>query len=142
MKISARADYACRSLFELALHWPSETPLQVGEIAIRQKIPIKFLIHILISLKQLGLVKSVRGKKGGYVLAKPPAEIKLNDLMGSFSGESAANGQSTASIPSTNIMAVIWQEVDTAVTKITKSISFEDICNRAHAKGKTFQYDI
>ena len=142
MKISAKADYACRALFELALHWPNETPLQVSEIATRQKIPIKFLIHILISLKQIGLVKSVRGKKGGYILAKPPAEIKLNDLMSSFGGEAGSNGQNTALIPSTNIMAVIWQEVDTAIAKITKSISFEDICNRAHVKGKTFQYDI
>src|SRR2546427_7062657 len=86
MKISAKIDYACRALIELALHWPDRTPLQIRTIAKRQKIPIKFLVHILIHLKQLGLTQSVRGKSGGYVLAQSPTNIKLNMIIKSFGG--------------------------------------------------------
>lgn len=69
MKISAKIDYACRALLiELGLHWPDNRPMQVSAIAKRQKIPMNFLVHILITLKELGYVDSIRGKSGGYVL--------------------------------------------------------------------------
>ena len=84
MKISAKIDYACRALLELSLHWPSQEPLQVDQIAQRQRVPVKFLTQILIHLKQVGYVESVRGKKGGYLLRKLPKEIKLNDIMENF----------------------------------------------------------
>ena len=81
MKISAKMDYACRALLELALHWPDLTPMQISEIAKRQEIPIKFLVHIMIHLKERGYVNSVRGNKGGYLLAKAPAEIHFGEVI-------------------------------------------------------------
>ena len=129
MKISAKTDYACRALLELALHWPNSMPLQIGAIAERQQIPMKFLTHILIQLKQLGYVDSSRGKLGGYHLAQTPAEIKLNEVVQAFS-ESVHRKTSNGSRSSTNTLISIWQEIDEATQKHMDSINFEEICNR------------
>ena len=77
MRISAKIDYACRALLELSLHWPNNIPLQINTIAQNQQMPVKFLTQILLQLKQIGYVQSVRGKKGGYLLAKAPQKIRL-----------------------------------------------------------------
>jgi len=140
MKVSAKSNYACRSLLELSLHWPDESPLQVGDIAERQGIPIKFLIHILINLKQAGFVKSTRGKRGGYVLAKPPAEIKLSDIWRNLEGSSISAPMSKRK--SQDVITLIWSEVETAVSGFMHNISFEDICNRVRTNHKNFVYEI
>jgi Rrf2 family protein len=70
MKLSAKSDYALRAILELSLHWPKNEPLSLTTIAKRQQIPLKFLSHILLHLKDIGLVHSLRGKEGGYLLAK------------------------------------------------------------------------
>ena len=142
MRISAKADYACRSLLELALHWPNQVPLQVNEIAQRQGIPLKFLIHILINLKHSGLVKSTRGKRGGYILAKAPAEIKLGDILRSIEGENLSAATTSKKKANQDVMAVVWGEVDSAVSGIMRNISFEDICNRARTNNMNFVYEI
>ena len=142
MKISAKIDYACRSILELALHWPNQTPIQVNKIAQRQGIPIKFLTQILISLKQLGLVRSTRGKNGGYLLTKPPAEIRLSDLMVRFTGENNGHLLRFNHAHGANMMSLIWQEVDAATARIMENVNFEDICNRTREKEKNFFYEI
>ncbi len=142
MKISAKIDYACRSLVELALHWPNQTPLQVNEIAKRQGIPIKFLTQILINLKQLGLVQSTRGKNGGYLLARPPEEICLHDLFANLTGETNSHWKRVNHSHKTNGMSLIWQEVEVATAKIMENINFEDICNRTRQKERNFVYEI
>ena len=142
MKISAKSDYACKSLLELSLHWPNQVPLQINEIAERQKIPIKFLIHILIHLKQAGLVKSTRGKRGGYVLAKPPGEIRLSDIWRNLEGENPPATETLKKKANQDIMAAVWNEVENGVSGIMRSINFEDICNRARANNKNFMYEI
>ena len=65
MKVSAKMDYAVRALMELGSHWPYAHPRQISDISIKAGVPQKFLIHILISLKGLGYVHSIRGKSGG-----------------------------------------------------------------------------
>ena len=142
MKISAKSDYACRSLLELSLHWPSDVPLQVNEIAERQSIPIKFLIHILISLKQAGFVKSTRGKRGGYILAKPPTEIRLNDIWKRLEGENISSGGVLKKRGHPDVLAGVWDEVENGISSIMRGITFEDICNRARANNKNFSYEI
>jgi Rrf2 family transcriptional regulator, cysteine metabolism repressor len=77
MRISARVSYACYALLELSMHWPEDNPVQIHQIAKKQSIPIKYLILILLQLKQLGLIRSIRGKKGGYLLARAPNTITL-----------------------------------------------------------------
>jgi len=124
------------------LHWPNQSPLQVNEIAQRQDIPIKFLVHILIGLKHMGLVKSARGKKGGYLLAKAPSEINLSYLLTGLDEAGNMNSSGNRKSENGHVMDLVWQEIDEAVIGIMQRINFEDICKRARASGKVLVYEI
>jgi Rrf2 family transcriptional regulator, cysteine metabolism repressor len=139
MKISAKIDYACRALLELALHWPNNTPMQVSAIAKRQKIPMNFLVHILITLKEAGYVDSVRGKSGGYVLIKQPQDIRLGEVIKNFGGLGFANGSRKKSA---QVMDAVWQEVDKAVLNTINNITLETLCNRERGRGNVMMYEI
>lgn len=85
VKVSTRGDYAARALLSLALH-RSDRPTSVKEIAERTGLPQPYLEQILLAVKGAGLVRSKRGVGGGYVLARPPAEITLADILGAVEG--------------------------------------------------------
>lgn len=85
MKVSTRGDYACRALLSLALH-PDQQPTSVRDIAERTGLPQPYLEQILLALKGAGLVRSKRGVGGGYVLARPPAEITLGQVVSAVDG--------------------------------------------------------
>ncbi|MDH4441890.1 MAG: Rrf2 family transcriptional regulator [Rhizobium sp.] len=78
--ISQRAKYAFRALGMLA-RAEQGRPVQIPEIAARQKIPRKFLEQILLELKRAGILESRRGKQGGYLLARPAAEITYGEVL-------------------------------------------------------------
>src|SRR5438270_13206121 len=86
MKISARDEYACSAVLELALNYDSEAPVRVQDIAQRQGIPIKFLFQIMQILKRVDIVRSRRGTEGGYVLSRPPSQITVGDVIRAMSG--------------------------------------------------------
>ena len=80
MKLSTRSRYGTRLLLELAQHY-EEGPVNLTNIARRQGISVKYLEQIIIPLKKALFVKSVRGPKGCHVLAKPPAEITVGEIV-------------------------------------------------------------
>jgi len=127
MKISAKTDYACRAMLELAQQWPNKNPVQIQEISRHQRIPIKFLTLILLDLKQLGYVRSMRGKNGGYVLQKAPSEVYLSDIVRQFNGSDTQQYKRSAGA---NFMAQIWLEVDKKFYDALSGINFESILNR------------
>ena len=86
MKLSVKSDYAMRAVLELARAHPSGAVQRVEDIAGRHGIPPNYLVQILLELKARGLVQSVRGKEGGYRLAKPPAEITFGDVLRGIHG--------------------------------------------------------
>jgi len=138
MKVSAKTDYAARALLELAAYWPSTTPLQVSTIADRQNIPLKFLTQILLNLKQMGYVKSTRGKNGGYLLAQLPKDIKLSDLIkhfDGFAGETSAKG-------SNQVMDFVWGDVQKTLLKAIDTINFETILNRKRSQENVVMFEI
>jgi Rrf2 family protein len=86
MNISSRCEYAARAVVELARHIQSEEPITATHIAERRQIPEKYLVHILLQLKRAGLVRSVRGAQGGYLLARAPEDITLFDVVQAIDG--------------------------------------------------------
>lgn len=129
MRIAAKTEYACKALLELAGHWPQTTPVQMGEIARKRQIPLKFLTQILIHLKQLGYVESVRGKQGGYILAKPPQEIRLSDVLRGFV-ELPATAQPKTKSENANVLTAIWQEADLKLLNFFDQISLAELNKR------------
>ena len=85
MIISTKIRYGARAMLELASHF-GEGPIELREIARKENISQKYLEQVIHPLRAAGLVKSVRGSKGGYALAKPPSEIYLNDLVDILEG--------------------------------------------------------
>jgi Rrf2 family iron-sulfur cluster assembly transcriptional regulator len=87
MKLSTRSRYGTRILVDLARH-DNHGPVQIGEISKRQYISVKYLEQLIRPLKQAKLIKSVRGPKGGHLLAKKPTEITLGQIVRLFEGQS------------------------------------------------------
>ena len=140
MRISAESDYACRALLELSLKWQGKGLVQVSIIAEKQGIPIKYLEQILLQLKNAGLIESVRGKYGGYRLAKSPAEISLAEVLRRIKGPILQISDTAAQKKS--IFSGIWKEIEGSIVKILENINFEDIVNKAKGMEGVMSYQI
>lgn len=86
MKISAKAEYACLAIIELARNAGSGAPKRVRELAEAQEIPESYLIQILLQLKAAGLVQSSRGSLGGYQLSRSPSSISVAEIIAAIDG--------------------------------------------------------
>ena len=86
MKLSTRSRYGARILVDLARH-KDQGPVQIGEISKRQDISVKYLEQLIRPLKQANLVTSVRGPKGGHLLAENPENISLGQVVRLFEGQ-------------------------------------------------------
>ena len=139
MKINAKIDYACCALLELSLRWPNKTPLQIGEIAQRQNIPIKFLVHILIRLKEIGLVESVRGKKGGYVLSRSPQEISIAHIVQHLESDGILGERK---LKNKTVFPLIWQDLSKMIFEQMAQINFEYVCKKSRQMEKAINYEI
>jgi Rrf2 family protein len=81
MLFSAKAEYACLAMLELAVRHGEPKPVRLTDIADQHSIPQRFLVQILLQLKGAGLVNSTRGAAGGYQLARDPDKITLADIL-------------------------------------------------------------
>jgi Rrf2 family protein len=88
MKLSTRSRYGTRILVDLARN-KDKGPIQIGEISKRQDISVKYLEQLIRPLKKAKLVTSVRGPKGGHLLAENPENISLGQVVRLFEGQSA-----------------------------------------------------
>lgn len=140
MRVSARLDYSCRALTELALHYPKTYPVRIQDIAREQDMPLKYTIQILNQLKRLGLVKSIRGREGGYVIAKSPDKISLGEIIREISGALLPIAESAAKNDS--VFSKIWKEVENGMAEVLDEISFEDIANKIRGIKGTINYNI
>lgn len=140
MKVSARCDYACKALLELALHWPNKGPVRIHHISERQGIPVKYLVQILIQLKRMGLIESVRGRQGGYTLAASPEKISLGEVMRQIGGPVLQI--SAAASKNGSLFADIWREASEGISKVLDSVTFAQIAEKTKEMNKTVIYQI
>ncbi len=96
MNISARAEYACLAVMQLAASYGTGVPVRVASIAAAHGIPSHFLVQILLQLKNAGLVASTRGAGGGYQLIRDPAEISLAGVLRVIEGGGETCGATAA----------------------------------------------
>lgn len=130
MKLSTRARYGARAMLELALHY-GNGPVLVKDIAKSQEISKRYLEHLIVSLQAVGLVETIRGKKGGCILAKPPSEIKLGEVVEALEGSVApvdciVDGKLC---PREKICVTrdIWIKMKEAIVNVLNSITLEDM---------------
>jgi Rrf2 family protein len=139
MKISTKFRYGARAMLELASRY-GEGPIELKEIAKRENISLKYLEQVIIPLRTAGLVKSVRGSKGGYALAKPPSEICLNDVVEILEGPvnlvECLRDPKVCQKSSSCVTRDIWKEVSDAIYGIFHSITLEEMVSRRKEKDE------
>jgi len=138
MKISFKGDYAIKSLVYLASQYTrnKDSRSQIGEISKIQDIPVKFLEHILLTLKNAGYVKSHRGTKGGYSIAKDPEKITLGEIIRLIDGPTSSiacvsrSRNSYCDFEKKCVLKPIFEEVRDAISDIIDNITFKDLVEK------------
>ena len=133
LKISTKGRYGLRAMIELA-QAPSGTPVLMADIARAQGLSRKYLHALLVTLRNAGLVYSVRGAGGGYVLARPPEAIRTREVLEALEGELAVNPCRDHGTPCSRSRRCsarrLWMEVNRAVTETLDRFSLADLAGR------------
>ncbi len=131
MRISAKAEYACLAMLELAANHDESQPVRIKSIAEAHGIPQRFLVQILLQLKSAGLVTSTRGASGGYHLGRPPAEISLADVIAAIDRDSArSNPVGNPHSPAVQTLRAVWQEARAAEQRLLRSCTLAELARR------------
>lgn len=137
MKLSVKSDYAARAVLGLAQHYASGVAVRVEDLAAEQGIPGNYLVQILIELKAQGIARSVRGKEGGYLLAKPPAEITLGDVLRAVHGMVFDTPALTDPDCPPELRRA-WHQLQTAVDAAANGITFQQLLEERSEKEKMY----
>ena len=142
MKFSTRGRYGTRALLDLALRFDKGSVL-LKDIAQRQEIPLPYLERLIAPLVAVGIVKTIRGPRGGVSLFKRPEEIKLSEVIelleGSVAPVDCVNNPEL--YPRSDLCAAhdIWAEVKEAVDRVLESITLQDLVERQKQKWNSKQ---
>ncbi len=132
-----KSDYAARAVLGLARHYPDSAALRMEDVAEEQGVPPKYLPQILLELKARGLVRSVRGKEGGYLLARSPADISLGDVLRAVHGplfETPALSNSDGPPE----LRRAWQRLQQALESTADAITFQQLLEESAEKEKMY----
>jgi Rrf2 family protein len=136
VEISSKNEYAILALIELTTHYASGEPLQIRQIAAQQQIPDRYLEQLLATLRRCGLVRSQRGAKGGYILAREPWKINLFEVLQCLEGAEAQSAEPQV-VPKTVESAVIWdvwQEAHQAANAVLQRCTLQDLSEKCNAR--------
>jgi len=137
VKLSVKSDYAARAVLGLARHFPSGEALRVQDLASEQNIPANYLVQILIELKAQGIARSVRGKEGGYLLARTPAEISLGDVLRAVHG-TVFDTPALSDPDCAPELRGAWLRLQKTVEGAAESITFQQLLDESTAKEKMY----
>jgi Rrf2 family protein len=141
MKVSAKTEYACLAMLELAAHYGSREPVRIRTIADEHGIPSRFLVQILLQLKGAGFVASTRGASGGYQLVKPPEEISLGEVMAVIEGhEPEVTSTPTVNSPTARVLLGAWREIAQVQQDALRAITFGDLVSRIKRQSDNMFY--
>jgi Rrf2 family transcriptional regulator, cysteine metabolism repressor len=137
VKLSVKSDYAGRAVLGLARHYPAGRALKVEDLAAEQGVPGNYLVQILIELKAQGIARSVRGKDGGYLLARPPGEISLGDVIRAVHG-TVFDTPALADPDCPPELRRAWRKVQQAVGAAADAITFQKLLDESSEKEKMY----
>ena len=133
MKMGTKGLYGLLAMGELVQNYKTNRPMQVKDIAQRQKIPEEYLGQIMVLLKRANLVRGTRGPGGGYQLARSPESITVGQVVKCLEGRPLAfdlKGQknlSTVSVIERRLMET-WEKAMEASEKVLEEVSLADLC--------------
>jgi Rrf2 family transcriptional regulator, cysteine metabolism repressor len=137
VKLSVKSDYAARAVLGLARYWPDGGARCVEDLAAEQGVPPNYLVQILIELKAKHIVKSQRGKEGGYRLARSPAEISFGDILRAIHGQVFdSSGLIDPQCPAE--LREAWKKLQKALENTADNINFQQLLDESADKEKMY----
>lgn len=137
MKLSVKSDYATRAVLGLARRYPSGSALRVEDLASAQNVPANYLVQILIELKAQGIARSIRGKEGGYLLARAPSTITLGDVLRAIHGE-VFDTPALGDPDCPPELHRAWRNLKAAVEEAADKINFQRLLDEGAEKEKMY----
>lgn len=138
MKISTKGRYALRLMLDVALNSKGEA-VSLRDVAKRQEISDKYLEQIVTPLARAGLLRSVRGAGGGYLLTRAPEGYTVGDILrpleGSLAPVSCVDGSACCGRAETCVTLDIWREIQTAVNGVVDHTTLADLVADYHKKN-------
>ncbi len=139
MKLSTRSRYGLRAMYEIACNY-KQGPVSIKTISKNQNISTKYLHSLLTILRSEGLVQSISGTKGGFVLARPPSKINLYDIVstleGSISIVDCVENENLCDRTIDCITRDIWTDINKAIKKVLTSTTLSELVNKNKKKKK------
>ncbi|AUT02266.1 RrF2 family transcriptional regulator [Aliinostoc sp. HNIBRCY26] len=136
MELSCKSEYAILALLEMATHYENGEPMQIRQIAAQQNIPDRYLEQLLATLRRGGILKSQRGSKGGYLLAREPRKITLFEILECLEGLDVKTGEDNISTKTLDsaVIEEIWQEACQAANSVLKNYTLQDLCEKRDSR--------
>ncbi len=137
MAISTKGRYGLRALIDLALYSSGE-PIALYSIANRQGLSVNYLEQIFSMLRKEGIVKSIKGAQGGYMLAEEASNIKVGDILRAIEGEISLVGESIDDVNSASsiislqlcIQRNVWDKINESINNVIDHITLEELINK------------
>ena len=132
--LSTKGRYGVRAAFDLALHY-GEGPIPLKSISERQNLSDPYLEQLIAILRKDGLVTSVRGAQGGYLLSRHPSKISVGDILRSLEGpmapaECVLDDQDKECIKADYcVTRILWEKIMDSIDKVIDSISLQDMAD-------------
>ncbi len=144
MKLSSRSRYGFRAILELAVEY-GNGPLQIKTIAKREDISNKYLEQLVAMLKASGLVRSIRGPKGGYELTRPPGDVKLSEVFTTLEGPvvtvECLEHPEFCPRCTECVTRDVWAKMQSAIMGVLESMTLQDLVDKTK-QGQAENYQI
>lgn len=134
MELSCKNEYALLALMQLAANYSRGEPLQIRQISAQQEIPDRYLEQLLALLRRGGLIKSQRGAKGGYVLAREPWKISLWEVAACLDGSEPATAEALPRTSESAVIREVWQASSQAAQAVLQRHTLQDLCDQRDAR--------
>lgn len=136
MELSSKSEYALLALLEMSEAYRKEEPMQIRQIAAMHKIPDRYLEQLLATLRRQGLIRSQRGAKGGYLLAKAPWQVTLLEVLDCIEGvdTTTVHPASHSEDLERSVIRAAWQEACQAANTVLENYTLQDLCDRRRSK--------
>jgi Rrf2 family transcriptional regulator, cysteine metabolism repressor len=139
VKLSTRCRYGLRALADLTAN-SGKGPVALGQIAERQSLPLKYLEQDFAALRQAGLVRSIKGAQGGYLLARDPSRIRVGEVVRVLEGNldffAAQPGNGPGTAIRRCLAEAVWQPLNELIRSRLDSLSLTDLMGPAAAAGR------
>lgn len=141
MKLSTRCRYGLKAVVDIAMH--SEEAVSLSSVAKRQEISISYLEQLIARLKKAGIVNSIRGSQGGYVLAKPTQEISIGEILRVLEGDlnpvdcvEIIGGNSKCSSKDSCVTKLVWKRITDSINDVVDNLMLSDLLEEGKAIEK------